>query len=199
MHLPSLDYSKILPGLFAAIPSALLIVIAAIILNVMIGRGLTALVTRTSMAEKEMQPVRRAIKWLIAAGALVLVLGAFGMNIGGVWGILSTILAMIAVGFIAVWSVLSNTLCTLMIIFFRPFSIGDEIEFAGEPVKGRVADLNFLYTTLEVGDGSLLQIPNNLFFQKVVKRRPGAAAIAPEAHLRAKKPEPTPVGIPAAL
>lgn len=40
--------------------------------------------------------------------------------------------------------------------------------------KGRVIAINLLYTTLEeesdTGTGALLQIPNSLFFQKVVRR-----------------------------
>jgi small-conductance mechanosensitive channel len=110
--------------------------------------------------------------------------------------VLSTVLAMVAIGFVAVWSILSNTLCTIIIMIFRPFSVGDEIEFAGDPVKGRVIDLNFFYTTLDAGDGSVLQVPNNMFFQKVVRRRVTAAAIAPATHMRIKRPD-APVTEPA--
>ncbi|OYW93355.1 MAG: hypothetical protein B7Z23_05070, partial [Pseudomonadales bacterium 32-61-5] len=41
-------------------------------------------------------------------------------------------------------------------------------------VKGRVTDINLLYTTLEEvaedGTGATVQVPNSLFFQKVVRR-----------------------------
>jgi len=85
--------------------------------------------------------------------------------------------------------VLSNTLCTLMIMLFRPFGVGDEVEFTGEPVKGRVIDLNFIYTTLDADDGSVLQVPNNLFFQKVVRRRRNSAGVSPAVHMRTKSPQ----------
>lgn len=190
MHFETPDFSQILPALVSAAPSALLIVALAIVLNVVIGRGLMFLARRTSLTEQEIGPMRRTIKWIITAGALVFVLGAFGLNVGGMWGVLSTILAMVAIGFVAVWSVLSNTLCTLIIMLFRPFAVGDEVEFAGEPVKGRVVDLNFIYTTLDAGDGSVMQVPNNLFFQKVLRRRHAAVGVSPAAHLRTKRPEP---------
>jgi hypothetical protein len=35
--------------------------------------------------------------------------------------------------------------------------------------------LNYFYTTLLAEDGQLLQVPNNHFFQKTVRRRPGAS------------------------
>lgn len=191
------DFSAALPVLAAAVPTVVLILIGALALNFVLCRALKVLGRRTRFSEQEMVPVYRVIRWVIFVAALVLILGAFGFNVGGLWGVFSTIFAMIAIGFVAVWSVLSNILCTLIIMIFRPFSVGDEIEFAGEPVKGRVKDLNFIYTTLDGGDGSVMQIPNNLFFQKVIRRRHAAAAVSPAEHLRTKRPdalaEPAPI------
>ena len=193
------DLSELLPALIAATPAALAIILAAFVLNLVIGRSLRLLARRASFTEQEIGPVRRTFKWIIAIGATVFVLGAFGLNVGGMWGVLSTVLAMVAIGFVAVWSVLSNTLCTLIILVFRPFAVGDEVEFAGEPVKGRVTDLNFIYTTLDAGDGSVLQVPNNLFFQKTLRRRPGTSVVSAAAHLRARAPEQSETPSPARL
>jgi Small-conductance mechanosensitive channel len=190
MNFQTPDFSTVLPALVAAAPSALLIIIGAIALNIVLGRALVLIARRTSFTEQEIGPVRRTLKWLITLVAAVFVLGTFGLNVGGMWGVLSTILAMVAIGFVAVWSVLSNTLCTIIIMLFRPFAVGDEIEFVGEQAKGRVIDLNFIYTTVDAGDGSVMQIPNNLFFQKVVRRRHGRASVSLATHLRTKRPEP---------
>ncbi|HWL16009.1 MAG TPA: mechanosensitive ion channel family protein [Opitutus sp.] len=182
------DFSELMPVLLAALPAAIAIIVGAVLLNFVLGRALVFVARRTSFTDREIAPVRRAMKWTISIAALIFALGAFGLNIGGVWGVLSTILAMVAIGFVAVWSVLSNTLCTLIIMLFRPFSVGDEVEIAGEPIKGRVSDLNFIYTTLDAGDGTVLQVPNNLFFQKVIRRRHAAVnAVSPADHLREKQ------------
>lgn len=201
MTLPSLDHpeiTRLLTQLIAAIPTVLLFMVGALALNFMVGRALAVLVRRRLFTEREIHPVRRVLRWGITLIAGVLILGALGFNVGGMWGILSTVLAMVAIGFVAVWSVLSNTLCTLIIMIFRPFAVGDEIEFAGEPVKGRVMDFNMIYTSLDAGDGSVLQIPNNLFFQKVVRRRQMAGAVPVTDHLREKKPASLPVAVSSA-
>lgn len=189
MNFETPDLSAVLPALIAAAPSAILIIIGAILLNVVVGRTIGLLGRRAKFTEQEIGPIRRTVKWVLTIVAAVFVLGAFGLNVGGMWGVLSTVLAMIAIGFVAVWSVLSNTSCTVLILLFRPFAVGDEIEFVGEQTKGRVVDLNFIFTTLDAGDGSVMQIPNNLFFQKVIRRRPASTAISPADHLRAKRPE----------
>ncbi|MBK8478825.1 MAG: mechanosensitive ion channel [Opitutaceae bacterium] len=81
------------------------------------------------------------------------------------------LLALIGIGFVAVWSVLSNVLCTLLLLTVRPFRIGDELELPPDPFRGRVIDLNLFFTTLQAADGRLVQIPNNLFFQRGLLRR----------------------------
>lgn len=185
------DVSVLLPALAAALPTVLLILAAAVLLNYVVRRALLLIAHRTSLTEQEVLPVHRVLKWLIGCAAFVLILSAFGVNISGFWGILSTILAMIAIGFVAVWSVLSNTLCTVIIMLFRPFSVGDEIEVMGDPVKGHVIDLNFVYTTIDAGDGSVMQVPNNLFFQKVIRRRHAAMPVSPSLHMRTKRDHST--------
>ena len=60
------------------------------------------------------------------------------------------------------------------------------LESAEKPgVKGRVVAINMLYTTLEDisegNAGALLQIPNSLFFQKIIRRWRGANGPLPLA------------------
>lgn len=88
-------------------------------------------------------------------------------------------MSLIAIGFVAMWSILSHMLASVLIVVFRPFEVGDRVELVGDdPVIGEVTDLNPVYTTLRADDGGVFQIPNNQFFQKVLKRcAPPRAAI----------------------
>ena len=109
------------------------------------------------------------------------VLERLGVSATVLWTGFSSFAAVGAVAFFAAWSVLSNFFCALLIFTVRPFRLGDYIEVldtAEKPgAKGRVIDINMLYTTLEdstttegTGTGALLQIPNALIFQRVVRR-----------------------------
>lgn len=172
MNLP--DFEPILARFISALPAALAVLVGAIVLNFVMKRGLRLLADKTSLTDGDVAPFGKVGSWFIFAATFVLLLGVFGFDLGGMWTMITGVGAMIAVGFIAVWSVLSNWLCTFVILLTRPFSIGDEVEFVGEAVKGRVVDLNFVYTSLRSPDGATLQVPNNLFFQKVLKRWRGA-------------------------
>jgi small-conductance mechanosensitive channel len=127
-------------------------------------------------------PINGLIRWLIIASALLLVLERMGVSATVLWTAFTGFATVGAVAFFAAWSVLSNLFCALLIFTVRPYRIGDYIEVldtAEKPgAKGRVVDINLLYTTLEdhgaahtAGHGGAwLQIPNALIFQRVVRR-----------------------------
>ncbi|MBF0289368.1 MAG: mechanosensitive ion channel [SAR324 cluster bacterium] len=121
----------------------------------------------------------KLLKWLLWLMGGLLILQQIGISIGSIWAIAATLLAMVAVGFVAVWSVLSNILCSLILLIFKPFSISDEIEIlepnATSGLKGKVINFNVMFTTLqeihpETQEPFLIQIPNNIFFQKCIRR-----------------------------
>ena len=128
-------------------------------------------------------PVKGLIRWLIIGGAILLILERLGVSATVLWTAFSGFAAVGAVAFFAAWSVLSNFFCAILIFTVGPYRLGDYIEVLDaldKPgAKGRVIDINMLYTTLEDFDSAkghnvVLQIPNTHIFQKVVRRWTGA-------------------------
>lgn len=120
------------------------------------------------------------VRWLVIAGLAVAALLSLGFDLQGLWSTLAAVLSLVAIGFVAMWSILSHMLASILLVIFRPFEVGDRVEIVGDdPVLGEVTDLNPVYTTLRTADGGTLQIPNNLFFQKVLKRHAPSAPAAP--------------------
>lgn len=131
-------------------------------------------------------PLNGLIRWIIVASALLLVLERMGVSATVLWTAFTGFATVGAVAFFAAWSVLSNLFCALLIFTVRPFRIGDYIEVldtAEKPgAKGRVVDINLLYTTLEDHGATAehvawLQIPNSLVFQRVVRRFQGVPPV----------------------
>lgn len=123
---------------------------------------------------------RRAAAFVINGAALLLILERMGVSASVLWAAFSGFAAVGAVAFFAAWSVLSNIFCTMLIFTTNQFRINDYIEVIenGEKpgFKGRVIDINLIYTTLEepaadqAGPVSVLHVPNNMFFQRGVRR-----------------------------
>nr|WP_272891655.1 mechanosensitive ion channel family protein [Stutzerimonas stutzeri] len=156
----------------------LLILLVAYVLQRLVVRGFSRLGSRYPLPPELLLPLRAGIRWLIIGGALIMVLERVGVSATIIWTAFSGFVAVAAVAFFAMWSVLSNLLCAVLIMTTGPFRLGDLVElvesFDKPIVKGRVIDINLLYTTLEEvsegGTGAIVQVPNSLFFQKVLRR-----------------------------
>lgn len=148
-------------------------------------RRLTArLLARGTVTGRAELLIRGSVRVLILLVATLLLLEQFGVSTAAAWAATSAVMVMVAVGFVAVWSVLSNALCSVLLLIYAPFRIGDEIDLVdstnGYTLAGRVQDLNLMFVTVvetvtddNGSENFTVQIPNNLFFQRAIRRRPG--------------------------
>ena len=187
-----------------------LIVVVAWLVQRLLRKLVNGMAERYSLPHALLVPAIGVIRWLIFSAALLLVLERLGVSATVLWSAFTGFATVGAVAFFAAWSVLSNLFCALLIFTVGPFRVGDTIELldtAEKPgAKGRVIDINLLYTTLEDFNSpsgqSLLQIPNALVFQRVLRRwregDPGApvAPSAAPATAPAKLPRPYQVRAP---
>ncbi len=149
-----------------------------------LSRRLIRRLDRRNVPAELLATVRRVPGFLTYGTAVLLVLQQHGVSATVLWTAFTGFAAVGAVAFFAVWSVLSNIFCSLLIFTTRPFRLYERIEVLedGEKkgLKGRVVDINLIYTTLQEesgDDGQLpttLQVPNTMFFQRVVRRWRGA-------------------------
>jgi hypothetical protein len=72
-----------------------------------------------------------------------------------------------ALAYLAVWTIVSNITASLFLSVLRPFKLGQTVEVLPENLKGRVIDLNLMFTVLRDGEDRVLQVPNNFFFRKM--------------------------------
>lgn len=187
-----------------------LIVMVAWLVQRLLRKLVNGMAERYGLPHALLVPANGVIRWLIFSAALLLVLERLGVSATVLWSAFTGFATVGAVAFFAAWSVLSNLFCALLIFTVGPFRVGDTIELldtAEKPgAKGRVIDINLLYTTLEDFNSpsgqSLLQIPNALVFQRVLRRwregDPGApvAPSAAPATAPAKLPRPYQVRAP---
>lgn len=176
-----------------------LIVLAAWLLRTLAVRLIRRITARYPDLPAEVAlSARKLATFLISAAALLLVLETMGVSGAVLWTAFTGFAAVAAVAFFAAWSVLSNIFCTMLILATRPFRLHDHVELLEGGDKpglgGRVTDINLVYTTLqEIDDageprGSVLRVPNSLFFQRSV-RRWRSAADRQRALVAQKKPD----------
>jgi small conductance mechanosensitive channel len=102
-------------------------------------------------------------KVVIAVG-IFLALAQLGFSAGNLLAGLGV--AGIIVG-LALQNTLSNFTAGLLILVYRPFDIGDDIEVAG--MTGNVRGMTLANTTLAAGDNQIIVIPNNSVWSNIIK------------------------------
>jgi small-conductance mechanosensitive channel len=187
MHLPDWmqDWLEVLiPGV-----QIVLIIFVAWLLNWLFKRIVSRVGKAYDLPHELLMPLRGIFRWLAIAAAVLAILERLGMSATVLWTAFTGFATVGAVAFFAAWSVLSNLFCAVLIVTVGPFRLGDHIEVldtAEKPgAKGRVVDLNMLYITLQddsapAGTPNLLQIPNSLVFQRVIRRWKGGLPTATE-------------------
>ncbi|QEA12165.1 mechanosensitive ion channel family protein [Comamonas flocculans] len=173
----------------------LLIVLVALALHHALRRLILRAGDHYQFPHELVKPINALLRLLILGGAFLLVLERLGVSAGVLWSALTGFAAVGAVAFFAAWSVLSNIFCAFLIFMVGPFRVGDHVELLDTNTEkpgplGKVVDINLLYTTLQDASAGqeprLLQIPNALIFQRVLRRWPAGG---PEPQ-PAQAPEP---------
>jgi small-conductance mechanosensitive channel len=184
------NFLRMNTALFDKVVASVIIIAVALLLSAALGRLIDRLCDSKYLAPLMAGRLQRFRRLTIFSLTLLVVLEVLGV-FGSAWAVISAGLAALAIGFIAAWSMLSNATAALLVLTFRPFRLGDKVELLelnGAGLGGQVVDINLMYTTLTVQqeesdqppDHQFLQIPNSLFFQKVLRTRsphaPGSKA-----------------------
>ena len=152
--------------LWAALPGVLLGTIVFLIfwLVASIGRRLIAVAAPRAKADTgAVLLLSRVYYYGVLSFGLVTALGAAGLNVSALIAGLG--LTGFALGF-ALKDVLSNLLSGIMLLLYRPFNIGDQIEM-GEHA-GVIETIRMRDTLVRADDGRLIIIPNTKLITEVV-------------------------------
>jgi hypothetical protein len=155
----------------AALTLALLVgaAVTASILRPLLQSWLGKFELRSRLSYESVLTITRiatAALWLVV---ITVVLEIWGVGLGGIWAVVASVATGIGVGFLATWTMVSNVTASFFITIWRPFQLGDTVEVLPENLKGRVIDSNLMFVALRDDGGAIIQIPNNLFFQKMFR------------------------------
>jgi small-conductance mechanosensitive channel len=143
--------------------------IVILVVNVVMRRWLQPAAVRVGLRSDIVVSLARVVALLLWFVTFILALELWGVSAGGVWAWLAGTATIIGAGFLATWAIISNVTAALFLAIWRPFHLGDNVEVFPENLKGRAVDRNLMFTVLREESGSVLQIPNNLFFQKIFR------------------------------
>lgn len=156
------DVIRLAAGKLSRLAPDILLGCMLFVLFYLVARGVRFVIVKTGYSTRLNDDVcelmGKIIGALIVLFGLVTALGTMGVDVSAL--VASLGLTGFALGF-AFKDMLSNVLAGVLILIYRPFDIGDEIEAA--KYKGNVIDIDLRYTTLELEDQKVF-IPNSTIF-----------------------------------
>ena len=166
-------YYRLEPVLIASVPGLVLLCCGAVV-NMVLSRLVLRALHRSDLplSIDTKLLIQRGTAWFLWLMLILLVLHAWGVKVDGIWTILASALAVVGVGLLAVWTMASNITASLFIWIWRPYNLGQHIEILPDGLKGRAVDRSLMFTEIEEEDGSILMVPNNLIFQRIIRRAP---------------------------
>ncbi|MBN1491886.1 MAG: mechanosensitive ion channel family protein [Phycisphaerae bacterium] len=111
----------------------------------------------------------RGVRRAILVVGFIMALGALEINIGPIMAVIG------AAGFVVAFALqgtLSNFASGILILFYRPFDVGDAIDVAG--VSGTVKSMNLLSTQINTFDNKMVVVPNNSIWGNVITNITGS-------------------------
>ncbi len=113
--------------------------------------------SRVNRLDRTLVPIMAAmVRYAGLTLTIVITLGNFGVETTSIIAVLGA--AGLAVG-LALQGTLSNVAAGLMLLFLRPFRIGDWVEASG--VSGSVREIGLFTTTIDTFDNVYISIPNS--------------------------------------
>lgn len=166
-----MDWDKISAFLFEFATSCGLKLLAAIIVLI-VGMKCIKALSRWLKTSKKLDKLDDSLRSFLSSFSNIVLYIVLVITVAMVLGVPATsfitILAScgVAVG-LALQGSLSNFAGGLMILFFKPFKVGDFIEASGE--SGTVAEISVVYTVLRTPDNKLITIPNGSLTNSVIE------------------------------
>jgi small conductance mechanosensitive channel len=108
--------------------------------------------------------ISKLVYYLVLAFVLIAVLKGFGFETTSLIAVLGA--AGLAVG-LALQGTLSNFAAGVMILFFRPFRVGDFVDAGG--TAGTVQEIGVFATTLHTPDNVRIVVPNSSVYGQTIK------------------------------
>jgi len=130
-------------------------------------------VTNSLLQKTRGKIIKKIFLILITVITLIFILTVWGVNQSELFMFMASVLTVIGIALFAQWSHLSNITSGIIIFFSHAVNLDDTVSIIDKDyeVEGRISDISIFFIKLKTKQGEEIFIPNNIFMQKMVKRK----------------------------
>ncbi len=151
-----------------AIAVVLFVLIRAVIIKL-----IKSSVTRSLLHKTRGKIVKKFLQIVLIAITSLFILTVWGVDQSELFMFMASVLTVIGIALFAQWSHLSNITSGIIIFFNHSVKLDDTISIIDKDfnVEGRISDIGLFFVRLKTKDGEEVSLPNNIFLQKMIKKR----------------------------
>jgi small-conductance mechanosensitive channel len=135
------------------------------------------LVERTVRSNVLQKTRGKIIKKIMLVGlitiTLIFILTVWGVDQSELFMFMASFLTVMGIALFAQWSHLSNLTSGIIIFFNHSAKLDDTVTILDKDyaIEGRISDIGFFFIKLKTNKDEEVLIPNNIFLQKMVKKK----------------------------
>lgn len=135
------------------------------------------LVARTVRSNVLQKTRGKIIKKIMLVGlitiTLIFILTVWGVDQSELFMFMASFLTVMGIALFAQWSHLSNLTSGIIIFFNHSAKLDDTVTILDKDyaIEGRISDIGFFFIKLKTNKDEEVLIPNNIFLQKMVKKK----------------------------
>lgn len=159
---------------YLKIAEAAIVIVAYVLLKVVSYKLIDRTMRERYLQKARGQVIKRAVNLTFLAVSIAFLLVIWGVNQSDLVVFLGSILTVIGVAMFAQWSILSNITSSIIIFFNHSVKIDDTViimEAKDYEIEGKISNIGLFFITMETTNGEDLTLPNNVFLQKMVKKK----------------------------
>ena len=130
-------------------------------------------VTRSLLQKTRGKIIKKIFQVALLFIVFIFILVIWGVDQSELFTFMASILAVIGIALFAQWSHLSNITSGIIIFFSHSFKLDDTVSIIDKDyeVEGRISDIGLFFIKLKTKDGEEVSLPNNIFMQKMIKKK----------------------------
>lgn len=148
-------------------------IVLFILIRIATIRLIDRIVTKYLLQKSRGKIIKKIFQIILITITSLFILTVWGVDHSELFLFMASVLTVIGIALFAQWSHLSNITSGVIIFFNHSAKLDDTISIIDKDyeVEGRISDIGLFFVKLKTKEGEEVSLPNNIFLQKMIKRK----------------------------
>jgi small-conductance mechanosensitive channel len=148
-------------------------VILFLVIRIVIIKLVDRTVTKSLLQKTRGKIIKKIFQVIFTLITVIFILTVWGVDQSQLFVFMASVLTVLGIALFAQWSHLSNLTSGIIIYFNHSAKLDDTISIIDKDydVEGRISDIGLFFVKLKTKQGEEVSLPNNIFLQKMIKKK----------------------------